>query len=196
MTDSAGTALSEVAATRDPHDTVESLFRERLSVSWWGWPLPLLGASLLAMQVHMGHPGVRAWLPYAVLVPLAVVGMVWLGRVRVGLDKQVLRVGRAHLPLRFIGEVEIVTKDQKRKALGPELDPAAFVMHRGWVGPMLWVELTDPDDPTPYWLFSVRDPERLQALLVAAQQAQADTLTGSRSGDDSEAADDGTTRRP
>ncbi|AOS62496.1 hypothetical protein BKA25_003789 [Actinoalloteichus hymeniacidonis] len=172
MTDSAGTAPSEVAATRDRTDSVMPIFQERLRVSWWAWPLPLLGAGLMAMQVHMGNPGLRAWLPYVVLMPLAVLGMVWLGRVRVRLSSDEIHVGKAHLPLRFVGEVEVVTSDQKRKALGPELDPAAFVVHRPWVGPMLWMELTDPDDPTPYWLFSVRDPERLKESILKAKAGE------------------------
>jgi hypothetical protein len=41
----------------------------------------------------------------------------------------------------------------------------ACVTHRGWVGPMVRVELRDPADPTPYWLFSVRSAEELAALL-------------------------------
>ena len=49
--------------------------------------------------------------------------------------------------------------------LGPDLDPAAFVLHTGWVGPVLRVMLTDPADPTPYWVFSVRHAEQLAALL-------------------------------
>jgi len=27
------------------------------------------------------------------------------------------------------------------------------------------VEVTDPDDPTPYWLLATRDPQRLAAAL-------------------------------
>ena len=45
------------------------------------------------------------------------------------------------------------------------MDPAAFVLHRTWVGPMVLVVLDDPDDPTPYWLISSRDPEKLIAAL-------------------------------
>ncbi|MBY8851332.1 DUF3093 domain-containing protein, partial [Saccharothrix sp. MB29] len=41
----------------------------------------------------------------------------------------------------------------------------AYVVHRGWVGPVVKVELRDPQDPTPYWLFSARSAERLAAVL-------------------------------
>nr|WP_165777462.1 DUF3093 domain-containing protein [Amycolatopsis antarctica] len=146
---------------------------ERLYVTWWAWPLPLLGAALLAAEIHMGYPGVRGWLPYVLLLGLTVLLLIALGRARVrvtgdGAEENgggELWVGDAHLPLRYVGAVEIVPREQKRKALGPHLDPAAFVVHRGWVGPLVRVHLTDPADPTPYWLFSTRRPERLAGVL-------------------------------
>lgn len=138
---------------------------ERLYVPWYGWPLPLIAAGLLAAEIHMGYPGVLAWLPYLVLVPLMAAWLLLLGRAKVAVTDEELLVGKARLPLRFVGEVEVIGKDRKRKALGPELDPAAFVVHRGWVGPIVRVRLTDPDDPTPYWVFSTRKPEAVAELL-------------------------------
>ena len=51
-------------------------------------------------------------------------------------------------------------------ACGPKkLDPAAFVAHRAWIGPMVLAVLDDPDDPTPYWLVSTRHPDQVLAAL-------------------------------
>lgn len=124
---------------------------------------------LLAAQVHLGYPGVRSWLPYLLLVPVAVVVLVWLGRARVRVADGELWIGDAHLPLRFVGEVEVIGRPDRRVALGPELDPAAYVLHRAWIGPLVRVRLTDPADPTPYWVFSTRHPDRLAGLLDAAR---------------------------
>lgn len=148
-------------------------FRERLYVAWWAWPLPLAAATLIAAEIHMGYPGVRSWLPYVLLVPLAVLGLMLAGRTLVEVDGAELRVGDAHLPLRYVGEVEVIAKADKRKALGPNLDPAAYLVHRGWVGPLVRVRLTDDEDPTPYWLFSSRQPERLAELLRSASRSAA-----------------------
>ncbi|WP_084628723.1 DUF3093 domain-containing protein [Amycolatopsis nigrescens] len=164
---------------------------ERLYLSWWGWPGPLIAAGLLAAEIHMGYPGVRAWLPYVLLVPLTAALMVALGRIKVrvtgsgdtGHDAEAaentedaeLWVGDAHLPLRHIGAIEVIGAKQKRKALGPDLDPAAFVVHRGWVGPLLRVHLTDPEDPTPYWLFSTRKPEKVAELLSGGRPDRVST---------------------
>ena len=71
-----------------------------------------------------------------------------------------LRAGVAHLPVSLVGRVDVVTGEAKREALGPQLDPQAFVLHRPWVGPVVRIEVLDPDDPTPYWVISTRRPER------------------------------------
>lgn len=144
-------------------------YSERLYLTWWAWPLPLAAAVLLAAEVHMGYPGVRSWLPYAIALPLVVGLLVLLGQTPVrisgdGEDRR-LTVGDANLPVRFIGRVDVIDSKHKRLALGPELDPAAYVLHRAWIGTMVRVHLDDPDDPTPYWLFSTRHPDALAAAL-------------------------------
>ncbi|GAA4863675.1 DUF3093 domain-containing protein [Saccharopolyspora rosea] len=140
-------------------------FRERLYASWWTWPLPVIAAVLLAAEVHMGYPGVRAWLPYVVLVPLAVAVPLWLGRTKVEVRDGELWAADAHLPLRFVDDAEVVTAGEHRRALGPDLDPAAFVLHRPWIKTSVRVWLDDENDPTPYWVVSTRHPHRLVAAL-------------------------------
>jgi hypothetical protein len=144
-------------------------FDERLSVPLW-WYLPAIGlAVLLGAEVHMGYPGVRSWIGYAITVPLCIGTMVWLGRVRVRVtgdkDNGELQAGEARLPLRYVGHVDVVPREGKQVALGPELDPTAHLVHRAWIGPVVRIEVTDPDDDTPYWIVSTRDPDALVAAL-------------------------------
>ncbi|MBA8825690.1 hypothetical protein FHX42_003056 [Saccharopolyspora lacisalsi] len=155
MSPTAGSAESE----RRP------LFRERLYASWWMWPLPVAAAVLLGAEVHLGYPGVRAWLPYVVLIPLAVAVLFWLSRTTVEVTEEELRAGDARLPRRFIEDAEIVRASEKQRALGPELDPTAFVVHRPWAPTAVRVWLDDANDPTPYWVVSTRHPRELAALL-------------------------------
>lgn len=139
-------------------------FDERLSVPLW-WYLAAAGVGgLLGAEIHMGYPGIRSWLGYVLCVPLFMLGPYLLGRVRVRVADGQLHVGGAAVPLRHLGRAEIVPQDRKQIALGPELDPSAFVMLRAWVRPVVRIEITDPDDPTPYWVFTVRDA---QGLLTA-----------------------------
>jgi hypothetical protein len=140
-------------------------YSERLYVTWYWWPLPMLAALILAAEIHMGYGGLRAWLPYAVLLPLTAALIIKLGLTRIRVTDTELRIGDARLPREFVGEIEIIPFTGKRRALGPDLDPAAFVVHRSWVRPLLRMQLTDPADPTPYWIFSTRHPERLAELL-------------------------------
>jgi hypothetical protein len=147
-------------------------YRERLWVPWWWWPLGFAGAALIAYEVVLGARSLPRWLPFAALFAVAAVVLLWLGRVEVrvaagdGPDGQVeLWAGDAHLPVTVIARSAEVPHSAKSAALGRQLDPAAFVVHRGWVGPMVLLVLDDPDDPTPYWLVSCRHPQRLLSAL-------------------------------
>lgn len=158
--------MNEHAPSTEPATSGTSGFDERLSVPWW-WYLPSTGvAVLLGAEIHMGYPGLRSWIGYAVLIPLAALVLVWLGRVRVQVRDGELRAGPASLPLRFVGRVDVIRdRDAKQEALGPDLDPAAHLLHRAWVRPVVRVEVTDPQDPTPYWVVSVRDADALVRAL-------------------------------
>lgn len=159
--------LGRVSDTRATSQTVR--YRERLMVPWWWW-LPGLGlAALIGLEVNQGVPAIPVWLPYAVLLPVAAVALLMLGstqlRVVAGEGETELWVGDAHLPVGVISRSTEVPRSAKSAALGRQLDPAAYVVHKAWVGPMVLLVLDDPDDPTPYWLVSARRPDRVLAAL-------------------------------
>jgi hypothetical protein len=157
--------VSEHPAATPPATSGTPRFDERLSVPLW-WYLPAIGlAVLLGAEVHMGYPGVRSWIGYAITVPLCLGAMIWLGHVRVRVADGELHAGDARLPLRHVGHVDVVARENKQVALGPELDPAAHLVHRAWIGTVVRIEVTDPDDDTPYWIVSTRDPDALVAAL-------------------------------
>jgi hypothetical protein len=157
--------VSEHPSATPPATSGTPRFDERLSVPLW-WYLPAVGvAVLLGAEVHMGYPGVRSWIGYAITIPLFLGAMVWLGHVRVRVVDGELRAGEARLPLRFVGHVDVVPREHKQAALGPDLDPTAFLLHRAWIGPVVRIEVTDPDSDTPYWVVSSRDPDALVAAL-------------------------------
>jgi Protein of unknown function (DUF3093) len=159
--------LGRVSDTRATSQTVR--YRERLRVPWWWWPPGLALAALIALEVNQGVQALPNWVPFAVLLPVAAVVLMWFGKTEVsvvaGADGAELRVGAAHLPVSVISRSAEVPKSAKSAALGRQLDPAAYVVHRAWVGPMVLVVLDDPEDPTPYWLVSCRHPDRVLAAL-------------------------------
>lgn len=76
-----------------------------------------------------------------------------------------LRVGKAHISREFIGSVSAYSGTHAVAARGVELDARAWIFLRGWINPVVRVDITDPNDPTPYWLFSTRKPEELVKAL-------------------------------
>jgi hypothetical protein len=130
-------------------------------------------AALIAFEVNLGVRVLPGWLPFAILFTVAAMALLWLGRVeiRVTADSAVpggveLWAGEAHLPVTAIARSAEIARSAKSAALGRQLDPAAYVLHRAWVGPMVLLVLDDPDDPTPYWLVSCRHPERVLSALT------------------------------
>lgn len=154
----------------DTHATTQTVrYRERLWVPWWWWPPAMVVAALIAVVFQRGLSSLPDWVPFAALFPVAGIILVWLGRYEVRVVDSAgevqLWAGTAHLPVSVIARTAEVPKSAKSAALGRQLDPAAFVVHRAWVGPMVLVVLDDPDDPTPYWLVSTKRPDRVLAAL-------------------------------
>ncbi|KXK61434.1 hypothetical protein AWW66_13615 [Micromonospora rosaria] len=149
-------------------------YSERLALPWWLWLAGLAAAALLAAEVWMGAAGVRAWLPFAVLVPAALFGLWRLGRIRIAVRDGELRVDDARLPVRFVADAVPLDTAGRREVLGVGADPLAFVVQRPWIGGAVQVVLDDPADPTPFWVVSSRRPVELAAAILAARDADRD----------------------
>lgn len=161
------TTLGRVTGSRVTSQTVR--YRERLFVPWWWWLLGLGASALLATEVNMGVRALPDWLPYSVLAAVAAGVLMWLSRTEIkvidnGSDRE-LWAGQAHLPMSVVTRSAEIPRTAKSAALGRQLDPAAFVLHRSWIGSLILLVLEDPDDPTPYWLVSSRRPDRVLAAL-------------------------------
>lgn len=76
-----------------------------------------------------------------------------------------VRVGRAQIDRKYVGKAEAFRGEDARIAAGPALDGRAFMCFRGWIEPKVRIEITDPADPTPYWLASTRNPEEIVKVL-------------------------------
>ena len=114
----------------------------------------------------MGASGLRAWVPFAVVLPLTAALMLWLGRIRVAVTGTEFQVDDARLPLTVIANVVALDADGKREVLGVGAHPLAFVVQRPWIGGAVQVLLDDPTDPTPYWVVSTRHPVELATALL------------------------------
>ncbi len=138
-------------------------YRERLWPAWWVFVATALAipASLLVflpISVIAGYV-VAAALYGAIVVTLLVTTPV------VEVAEGTLRAGRARIERRFIGAVTAHTGAEAFAERGTRLDARAWLLLRPWLSGVVRVELTDPDDPTPYWLVSTRRPDELAAAL-------------------------------
>ncbi|MGA4726774.1 DUF3093 domain-containing protein [Micromonospora taraxaci] len=166
-------SMSPSPSADQPPVDARTAYTERLDLPWWLWLAGLVAAALLAVEIWMGAPGVRSWLPFAVLLPLTAAGLWWLGRIRVGVVGSELRVDDARLPVRFVADVVPLDVAGRREVLGVGADPLAFVVQRPWIGGAVQVVLDDPADPTPFWVVSTRHPVELAEALLAARDALA-----------------------
>ena len=81
-----------------------------------------------------------------------------------------LRAGRAHIARDAIGEITVVSPERTRMLLSVDSDARAFLVIRSWIAQSVRVEITDSDDPTPFWLISSRRPQLLRDALSAPTQ--------------------------
>ena len=131
----------------------DSQYVERLTPAPWVWLSALAVASSSGLVVLTAFGGA-----VAVLVALAAVALAgWAlmassAVIRVGRDGLV--AGRARLPAHFVGAVHELDEVAMRALRGPKADARAYLCQRGWLRAGVAVEVTDEQDPVPYWLLS------------------------------------------
>ena len=139
-------------------------YRERL------WPAPWLfiaTALVIPASFLVFLPiSVPAGIVTAIVMYAACVILLLLASPRIAVTATELVAGRARLPRAVIGEVTSHTAESATLERGRNLDARAWLLIRGWVAPVVKIQLTDANDPTPYWLVSTRRPEELVAALT------------------------------
>lgn len=78
-----------------------------------------------------------------------------------------LVVGRMRLPLSALGSAEYFQGDRARFERGPGLSPGSQRLFRGDIDGVVKINITDPQDPTDYLLFSSRKGAELVSALRA-----------------------------
>jgi hypothetical protein len=80
-----------------------------------------------------------------------------------------LIAGEARIPVAALGEAEVLDPEEAQAWRTRKADTRAFMLLRAYIRTALRVQVTDPEDPTPYLYLSTREPERLAASLKAAR---------------------------
>lgn len=158
-------------ATDRPAEGVDGTrvaYSERIHPPWWAWLL-VAGAVVFFSAAYLVALGGWAGLAMATFTAAVGIFLVIRAAAIVRVDDRVLRVGRARLPLCFIGDVRTLDADTTTAALRTRADANAYLMvRRGYASTSVAVAVTDPLDPHPYWLISTRHPDDLAAAIKGA----------------------------
>ncbi|GGJ20854.1 DUF3093 domain-containing protein [Paenarthrobacter histidinolovorans] len=154
---------SSPVPARNTPSTSGVLYTEKLWPSLWIWivVVGLSSAGLLMFGPISPTAGVVAAL--ALLAIMTTMLVVSTPTITVTADT--VRVGRASIDRAFVGSVEAFKKAEATAERGPRLNGLAYMCFRGWIDPVVKIEITDPADRTPYWLASSRRPDELVAAL-------------------------------
>lgn len=150
---------------KSPADTV--LYSERLTPSIWIW---LVAAGLAAACILVFVPiSLAAGITGAVVAAIILAVLLVLSTPTIRVTADTVQVGRAQIERRYIGQVQGFRGDDATLQRGPALNATAYLCIRGWISPVVRMEITDPADRTPYWLTSTRHPEKLVEALTAGR---------------------------
>ncbi|MDR6979308.1 hypothetical protein J2X68_006042 [Streptomyces sp. 3330] len=147
-------------------------YEERLTAprSWWFVSF-LVGVSMALILLPFGTLPLLGGLVGGTAAAAVVASS--YGSLRIRVVGGSLIAGEAKIPVAALGEAEILDADEARAWRTYKADTRAFLLLRSYIPTALRVEVTDPDDPTPYLYLSTREPERLAEALKAAREATA-----------------------
>lgn len=150
-------------------------YEERLTAprSWWVVSF-LIGVSFALILLPFGTLPLLGGLVGGT-ASAAVVASSY-GSVRIRVVGGSLIAGEAKVPVTALGETEILEPEEARAWRTYKADTRAFLLLRAYIPRALKVEVTDPEDPTPYLYLSTREPERLAEAIKAAREAAAREL--------------------
>jgi hypothetical protein len=144
-------------------------YDERLTVPlrWWALATMFVASLLLAFLV-----ATPAWVALAgtgVLVVAVVSLFLGYGAARVAVEEGVLTAGAARIPVRHVGATQALDEEATRRLAGRDADARAYLLIRPYLRRAVRVDISDPADPTPYWLVSTRHPDSLVTALDRAR---------------------------
>ena len=144
------------------------VYTERLWHSAGMWFVALVMTVSLGIAYGSAY-GINLGLIVGVVASTAAIFGLLKNTPTIRIDELNFQVGRARMPLRYIGKVQILDETQSRRARSTHAHKDAYFQLRGGIKQTLIVEITDESDPHPYWQISTRSPEDLSTKLSEAK---------------------------
>ncbi|MFF7447855.1 MULTISPECIES: DUF3093 family protein [unclassified Streptomyces] len=145
-------------------------YEERLTAprSWWLISF-LVGVSCALILLPFGTLPLLGGLVGGTAV--AAVCASSYGSLRIRVVGGSLIAGEAKIPVAALGATEVLDAEEARAWRTHKADTRAFLLLRSYIPTALRVEVTDPEDPTPYLYLSTREPQRLADAIKQARDA-------------------------
>jgi hypothetical protein len=140
-------------------------YDERLSVPPTWWLLAAVLVALLGAELWAGFGVLAAVITYAALAAACGGTLLNWGSARLRVTADDLQAGRARLPLRAVGDIVALDERQTRAMRGQHADATAHLVIRPYLRLAVYIEVTDPANPAPYWLVGTRHPAELAAAV-------------------------------
>jgi len=100
-----------------------------------------------------------------IILTIALIYIYFRWRMVIEVDDQELRINKAHIELKYLGDVRVLETDAMRLIRGRDADPANYLAIRFWSSRGIIVRVKDLRDDTPYWIISSRRGSELAAAL-------------------------------
>jgi len=152
---------SDQALNATPVST--ATYTEKLWPNLWVWVI-VVGLSAAGILIFIPISQLAGFLAFAVLLVVQVAVLIlWTPTIKV--TDTTVQVGRAQIEREFVGKAYGYHGDDATAQRGTKLNGLAYLCIRGWIKPVVKIVITDPNDTTPYWLTSTRNPEHLVAAI-------------------------------
>lgn len=151
-----------VPSTPAPGSSI--IYREKLWPNVWIWIISagIAGAGILVFAPISAGAGYTA----AAVLFVIIAALLILSTPTIVVTGDSVTVGRATIERRFVGSVEAFRAREATAERGTRLNGLTYLCIRGWIDPVVKIEITDPADRTPFWLTSSRRPDELVAALT------------------------------
>lgn len=141
-----------------------------MPMRWWAVGTMFWASVLLAFLVAV--PAAVALAAIGTMAAATAMFFVIYGGAEVTLADGTFRAGGAQIPVSHLAVPEALDAAEAKRVAGVEADARAYLLLRPYVRRAVRVQVTDAEDPAPYWLVSTRHPRTLAAALHSAITAR------------------------
>ena len=150
--------------------TTAPLYAERLGIRPHWWAVVLAIAVFGSAELFAGFSGRIVAIVLAAVVVPTVALLASASRTVLTVDERGLHAGKLSLSYDDLESIEALDGAQTRLRLGPDADPAAKLVLRGYIHESVLIRPLQTG-PVPYWLISTRHPDRVIAAVERAAGA-------------------------